>query len=261
MKPTVILYLLSIILISSCNSKTETDSISEISESLGEEVHFYAADSVKVYADLYKQDIKAPTILLFHQGGANVKSEYTPIIPRLLEEGYNVLAVDQRVGGQLLGSYNRTVADISVNRFNYCDAYPDQEASLNYIKSQNFTGDIIVWGSSFSASLVIKLAHEHPDEIDAVLAFSPASGEPMAGCEPNDLFETLKTPMLLLRPYNESQIESVRNQIVLADKYGHQTYVANNGRHGSSMLVEERVQAPVKANWKEVLRFLEEQNK
>ena len=257
MKPTVLLYVLAAILINSCNSKTETTSNAK---TMVEEVYFYASDSVKVYADLYEQDKQAPTILLFHQGGANVKSEYTPIIPRLLEGDYNILAVDQRVGGQLLGSYNRTVADIAVNRYNYCDAYPDQVASLNYIKSKNYSGKLIVWGSSYSATLAIKLAHDNPDDIDAVLAFSPASGEPMAGCEPNALFPTIKTPMLLLRPYNEAQIESVRTQIELASENGHQTYVANNGRHGSSMLVEERVQAPVEANWKVVLRFLDELN-
>jgi alpha-beta hydrolase superfamily lysophospholipase len=258
MKPTFIFYVISSLLVISCNSKTDSKPNSDSAKSLGQEVHFYTTDIVKVYADLYKQDLRAPTILLFHQGGANVRSEYKPIIPELLQEGFNILAVDQRVGGQLLGSYNRTVADIGVNRYNYCDAYPDLEASLNYLNTNNFTGNYIAWGSSFSAALAIKLAHENPGKIEAVLAFSPASGEPMAGCDPKDLFETLKTPMLLLRPYNEAQIESVRSQIELANQFGHQIYIANNGRHGSSMLVEERVQAPVKANWEAVLRFLEE---
>ena len=254
MKPTLLHYFLLVILLNSCNSSTDSTAIPESSS---EEVHFYASDSVKVFADLYQQNLQAPTILLFHQGGANVRSEYAPITPKLLEEGFNLLAVDQRVGGQLLGSYNRTVAEIGVNRFNYCDAYADLEASLNYLERERFTGNIILWGSSFSASLVIKLAHENPGKIAALLAFSPASGKPMAGCDPNDLFETLKTPMLLLRPYNEGQIESVRQQIELADQFGHQIYIANNGRHGSSMLVEERVQAPVNANWQVVLKFLE----
>lgn len=258
MKPTFIFYVISSLLIISCNSKTGSKSHSGRTESFGKELHFYTTDSVKVYADLYQVDLQAPTILLFHQGGSNVRSEYKPIIPELLEEGFNILAVDQRVGGQLLGSYNRTVADIGVNRYNYCDAYPDLEASLNYLTTNNFTGNYIAWGSSFSATLAIKLAHANPGKIEAVLAFSPASGEPMAGCDPNSLFETLKTPLLLLRPYNETQIESVRKQIELANLFGHQTYVANNGRHGSSMLIEERVQAPVKANWAVVLRFLEE---
>ncbi|WP_250432620.1 alpha/beta hydrolase [Hanstruepera flava] len=259
MKTSYFLYFILVIFNSSCNPKTDSEVHSDDANSKGKEIHFYTADSIKVYADLYQQDSQGATILLFHQGGANVRSEYAPIIPRLLEEGYNILAVDQRVGGQLLGSYNRTVADIGINRYNYCDAYPDLEASVNYIKNNGFNGKLIAWGSSFSAALAIKLAHENPDSIDAVLAFSPASGEPLAGCNPNGLFETLKTPMLLLRPYDEAQIESVRNQIALADQFGHQTYVANNGRHGSSMLVEDRVQAPVKANWKAVLRFLEEQ--
>lgn len=257
MKPIFLLSFLAIIFFSSCNSNAEFEGISNTIGSGGEEVYFYSTDSIKVYADLYQQSLEAPTIILLHQGGANVRSEYKPIIPKLLDEGFNMIAVDLRVGGQLLGNYNRTVADLGVNRFNYCNAYLDLEASLKYLGSNNFTGNTILWGSSYSASLAIKLAHENPDKITAVLAFSPTSGAPMAGCEPNALFETLKTPMLLLRPYNEVQFESVKNQIELASEFGHQMYIANNGRHGSSMLVEERVQAPVKANWKAVLKFLE----
>ena len=68
---------------------------------------------------------------MFHQAGANAKGEYSTIIPKLLTEGFNVFAVDQRTGGQTFGKHNRTVAEISANRYGYCDAYPDLEAALN----------------------------------------------------------------------------------------------------------------------------------
>ncbi|WP_191859987.1 alpha/beta hydrolase [Hanstruepera ponticola] len=256
MKQLTTLFLLIGLIFSSCKETNKEITTKPTEEPIKKEVYFYSSDSVKVYADFYQQDLDAPNIILFHQGGANVRSEYKPIIPKLLESGYNILAVDQRVGGQLLGNYNRTVADIDINRFNYCDAYPDLEASLKYMKNTSNTGKIIVWGSSYSATLAIKLAYNNPDIVDAVLAFSPASGEPMNGCQPNPYFESIKTPMLLLRPSSEAAIESVKTQMALAEEFGHQTYVAQNGRHGSSMLVEERVQAPVTANWKVVMDFL-----
>lgn len=257
MKRVSILVFLSLLILISCKKKALKNEVIESTDKpMVEEVSFFTSDSVKIYADYYFQNKKATNILLFHQGGANVRSEYKPIIPKLIEEGFNILAVDQRVGGQLLGSYNRTVADIDINRFNYCDAYPDLEASLNYIFTTQNSGKIILWGSSFSATLAIKLAHNYSDKVAAVLAFSPASGEPMEDCQPNVLFETLKTPMLLLRPSSEAAIESVKNQLAVAQQFGHQTYIAQNGRHGSSMLVEDRVQAPVDANWKIVMDFL-----
>ena len=256
MKQLTTLFFLIGLIFYSCKETSKEIVTKPTEKPINKEVYFYSSDSVKVYADFYQQGLDAPNILLFHQGGANVRSEYKPIIPKLLESGFNILAVDQRVGGQLLGSYNRTVADININRFNYCDAYPDLEASLKYLKNTSNTGKVIVWGSSFSATLAIKLAYKNPDAIDAVLAFSPASGEPMNGCQPNLYFESIKTPMLLLRPSSEAAIESVKTQMALAEEFGHQTYVAQNGRHGSSMLVENRVQAPVNANWEVVINFL-----
>ena len=71
-------------------------------------------------------------------------------------------------------------------------------------------------GSSYSAALVIKLSFENSDKIDGVLAFSPASDAPMKGCDPNEYFEKIKTPMFVLRPKREMEYESVKTQFELA---------------------------------------------
>ena len=63
------------------------------------------------------------------------------------------------------------------------------------------------------------------DDVDGVLAFSPASGGPMKHCKPDEYFETLKVPLLLLRPLQELEIESVKNQFELAQKTNHQVYI------------------------------------
>jgi len=241
-------FILFYILNSSAQTKKERET---------KEIAFFTKDSLKIFGDLYKLNKTAPTILLFHQGGSNAKAEYNFIIPILIKEGFNILAIDQRQGGQVYGNYNRTVANIPNNNFDYCDAYLDLEGALNYIIESGFIGKKILWGSSYSGSLVIKLASQYQKDINGVLAFSPASGGPMKKCRPDEYFETLKIPLLLLRPSKEMEIESSKNQFILAQQHNHQVYIAKYGTHGSSMLVEERVGNNVDGNWEVVKSFLE----
>lgn len=218
-------------------------------------ISFEASDGVKVYGEFIKTYISNPTILLFHQGGSNSRGEYTPIVPRLVQEGFNVLAIDQRQGGQAFGSYNRTVAELD-DDFSFCEAYLDLKAALNFVSEHRYSKHIILWGSSYSGSLVVKLASEHYEKISGVLAFSPASGGPMAECKADLYFDDLTVPLLLLRPSQELEIESSKIQFELARKKGFQVYQADIGTHGSSMLVEKRAEGDTEKNWQVVLSFL-----
>jgi len=90
------------------------------------EITLTSSDSITIYGDLYTINKEISTILLFHQGGANARGEFAPIIPKLLNEGFNILAIDLRVGGtSYYGSTNRTIDDLPTNNYKYCDAYPD----------------------------------------------------------------------------------------------------------------------------------------
>ena len=117
---------------------------------------------------------------------------------------------------------------------------------------------ILVWGSSYSAALVLQLAAKHPEEIAAVLAFSPASGEPLDGCRPETYIEDIQASVLITRPGREAEIESVADQLETFRAAGFETYVAPDGVHGSSMLVEERTKASTADTWAVVTAFLEE---
>jgi len=224
-------------------------------------VSFIATDGVTVHADIYMApgvDKAAPLILLFHQAGGDSQGEYTPIIPRLLDSGYNVIGVDQRVGGTRFGGTNRTVDGLTAEADGYCSAYPDLEVALNYAIEQGFTGPRAAWGSSYSAALVLRLAAEHPSRLSAVLSFSPASGPPLADCHPNDFAPQVKIPALLLRPEGEVTARASREQFESFAAAGLQTYISHPGTHGSSMLVLERVEGGqgVEDTWQVVLDFL-----
>nr|WP_299385320.1 hypothetical protein [Allomuricauda sp.] len=255
-------FLGALVLLGSCKNEPKPEAQPEpVPEpKLGREISFYTPDSIQIIGDLYEQDKQGKTILLFHQGGSNTRGEYAPIIPRLLEEGYNILAIDQRVGGQYYGSYNRTLANIPTHGFGdgygYCDAYNNLESALDYVLNSGFTGDKIIWGSSYSASLGIQLANNRQQDISGVLAFSPASGNSMKDCLPNGYFETIEIPLLILRPPHEMERETSKLQSEMAKVHGHKTFVPEHGVHGSSMLVTERVGADVYKTWEVVLSFL-----
>jgi len=225
----------------------------------GVEVSFKTLDDVTIYGDVYAlgdTPKSAPLILLFHQGGGDARGEYLPLASRLAGEGYILLAIDQRSGGDRFGMTNRTLAGVEGEEYSYCDAYPDLEAALQFALDSGYTGKIAAWGSSYSAALVFRLATEHSSDIDTVLAFSPASGEAMTGCRPEPYSEKLTQSLLVLRPDREMEIPSVRSQIELFAEHGHQTYVATPGVHGSSMLNAARVEGSTENTWKVVLDFL-----
>ncbi len=228
--------------------------------SKGLEISFETDDGVTVYGEVYKAadaPMSAPVILLFHQGASNSRAEYEPLVARLIEAGYHAVAIDQRRGGDRFGGVNRTLAGVGDAEYSYCDVYPDLEGTLKLAKEFGFTGKTAVWGSSYSAALVFKLGVDHPDEIDAVLAFSAASGEPMNGCEPEPYSGQITQPVLALRPIREMDVPYVPGQVKLFQEHGHQTYVADPGVHGSSMLNESRVGSSTAATWTVVLDFLE----
>ena len=223
-----------------------------------QETSFLAADSVRVVAHLFSEgadETDRPLIVAFHQAGSNGRGEYAPISDRLLAEGYDLLAVDQRSGGERFGSENLTVAGIGESS-DYCAAIPDLHAAVKAARDLRPGVPLVIWGSSYSAALVLRVSAEAPPGVVAVLAFSPASGGPMADCRAEEVSDRITIPVLVTRPASEMEHESVTDQAALFRNQGHSLYVSDPGTHGSSMLVAERVEGDVEATWRVVLDFL-----
>ena len=135
-------------------------------------VSFYTEDSLKVSADLYVEDFKNPFILLFHQGNGS-RGEYVEIAPRLLKLGFNCMAVDLRSGAKMNYVENETAQRAQQGAFevSYLDAQHEMRAALHYVQRFN-KKPVLLFGSSYSASLCLFLAKEDP-HIKAVVACSP----------------------------------------------------------------------------------------
>ena len=201
------------------------------------------SDDVTIYGEAWvdELDTEAPLILLFHQAGSNGRGEYADLAPWLNEAGYRVIAWDQRSGGDRFGSANRTVEGLTEGTpVSYCDAYPDLQAALDYTLKQGFADDVVVWGSSYSASLVFRLAAENPGSVAGVVSCSPAAGGPMVDCRARMWVDDVIAPVLVLRPDAEmTHAPSVEQRDILTAA-GVGFHVVENGKHGSSMLVDSR---------------------
>jgi len=138
-------------------------------------VQFPTSDKVKVTADLYTPNAAtAPFIILFHQANYS-RGEFIEIAPRLNKLGFNCMAVDLRSGDGINNIINETykMADSLRMETRYTDAYTDIRASVSYVKKNYQGAKIILFGSSYSASLAIKMASDYPQGISGVVAFSP----------------------------------------------------------------------------------------
>ena len=137
-----------------------------------EKVTFFAEDGLKITADLYETNPKNPYILLFHQEGSS-RGEYRQIANKILKFGYNCLAVDLRAGGEANYIQNHT-ALLAVQQgysVDYLSSKKDIEAAIKWVKERN-KESVVLFGSSFSASLSLLVAKNNPD-VNAVIVFSP----------------------------------------------------------------------------------------
>lgn len=140
-----------------------------------ERVVFKAQDKVPITADLYAPNAAtSPMIILFHQAKYS-RGEFLDIAPKLNEMGFNCLAVDLRSGDACNGVRNEThaYADSIHLKTRYTDAYNDMRMAVSYARSKYPSAKIILLGSSYSASLSLKLAADFPKGLSAVAAFSP----------------------------------------------------------------------------------------
>ncbi|WP_299258045.1 alpha/beta fold hydrolase [uncultured Aquimarina sp.] len=137
-------------------------------------IDFPSKDGLTITADMYEAKGSNQFIILFHQAGWS-RGEYLEIAPKLTALGYHCMAVDQRSGGAVNEITNKTnaAAKTEGKQTGFNDAYQDVEAAIAYVKNTYNPDKIIIWGSSYSSSLVLKYAGDYPDAVQGVLSFSP----------------------------------------------------------------------------------------
>lgn len=203
-------------------------------------VQFPTNDKVMVTADLYvNKPATAPFIILFHQAKYS-RGEYSETAPQLNELGFNCMAVDLRSGGVINGVENKTFsfADSIHLETRYIDAYTDMLAAVSYVKRKYPGVKIILFGSSYSASLSIKLASDYPKGISGVIAFSPSDNFSKYGWNREIIkisASRIKCPVFIASTVNEKeQWQKIYDAIPVQTK---SSFVPDaGGVHGSKAL-------------------------
>ena len=222
-------------------------------------ISFPSKDGVEITADIYIEykDKNTPLIVLFHQAGWS-RGEYLEIAPKLNKLGFNCIAVDQRAGDLVNGIENKTVhrAKLANKNTRYIDALPDMEAALHYSKSNYSEGNLIAWGSSYSASLVLVIAGEQPGLIDGVLSFAPGEYFSKQGKSESWIEDTaanIKVPVFITSAHNEkSKWSSIYSVIPSEQKVSF--IPSSKGNHGSRALWDQFEDSA--EYWKAVNAFL-----
>ena len=109
--------------------------------------------------------------------------------------GWNI-----RSGGELHGSHNQTQSGlVDGTPSGYCEAYPDLDAALTYVRSLDRFGPVMIWGSSYTGAFIFQLATKNPGAVDGLMAFSPSADGPLKDCLEKDWAGDINIPMLALR--------------------------------------------------------------
>lgn len=220
-------------------------------------IKFKSKDGVEITANLYMtHPDTVPFIILFHQAGWS-RGEYQEIGPKLNMMGYNCMAVDLRSGREINGIMNLTnqSAKSKMKDTNYLDAYPDMEAAVAHAKQFLAGGKLVIWGSSYSASLVLKLASE-TDSLSAVVAFSPGEYFTNFG-KPADFIassaQLIKIPVFITSSKSEEGGSKPLYEAILSEN---KTFFVpdSSGNHGSRALWEKFSDS--REYWKAIDQFL-----
>jgi dienelactone hydrolase len=164
-------------------------------------VTFISADGVTVTADHYVSSTQNPYIILLHQAGYS-RGEYRETAPKLVNLGFNCLAVDLRSGNEVNFIKNLTALD-AINKgmtTGYLDTRPDITAAIDFV-FQRSKKPITLLGSSYSASLALIEATEN-FKVKTVVVFSPGEyfGQELSVKE---TIERIHLPILALSSLKE----------------------------------------------------------
>lgn len=226
---------LSVTTVAQTVTTTTTDTVKRASHPPAKmtTITFSSLDGLQVTADQYLVNDTLPWMILCHQAGYS-RGEYDESAKKFTRLGYNCLAIDQRSGETINDVKNETAerAEKANKGTEYLDAEQDITAALNFAYDKNKKPVVLV-GSSYSASLVLKIAAGNA-KVKAVVAFSP--GE-YFGRKLNlkQSITTLTCPVFLTSARDESAKVATIAAVIPATVKVQFTPVGS-GRHGASAL-------------------------
>ncbi len=197
-------------------------------------VSIKTTDGVQLVADFYPAVVeKAPAVILLHMYRSR-RSAWDPLVPKLHEAGFAVLAIDMRGHGESVEPSSmelvKRVAERDASLFN--SMYWDVEASYSFLsgeKGVDMTRVGIV-GASVGTSVAIKAASKNP-AIDAVVCMT--AGENYLGINSVDhIQECREQPVLLM---STEQERKATDKLATLNRWATKKIYPGGQAHGTRM--------------------------
>ena len=204
-------------------------------------IQFNSKDDLTITADLY--ETAAPPIenkgliLLCHRSHFN-RGEYRETAPKLVKLGFTCLAIDQRSGMNVMKVTNETSSLAKQKKLptGYLDARQDIEAAVDFAFDLNDQRPIILFGSSYSASLSLLIGTES-EKVKSIVTFSPA--ECLKKTDVATTIKTLNKPVFATAAQKEiGDVEAVLSQVDPNHVTIFKPEPSVDGFHGSKTLWE-----------------------
>lgn len=197
-------------------------------------ITFPSLDNLPLTADIYKINDSSRYIVLCHLA-EHSRGEYKETAWYLNQAGFNCLAIDTRTGNEIFGIVNETAkhAKLSGTPTDFLASEQDIAAAIQYADSLSKHKGVILLGSSFSASLALKISLTNA-KVKAVVAFSP--GEHFGDTfKLKPVLDELRKPVFL----TSSQVEAHEVAVLykaIASQNKQQFIPVDKGAHGSIAL-------------------------
>jgi len=196
-------------------------------------LNFPSKDGLMITADWYPVSSSMPVILLCHQNNSS-RGEFIDASLRLNKLGFNCLALDLRVGSEINGTPNETAEAAKKKNLKptYIDTEQDIIAAVEYLFLK-YNRPITILGSSYSASLALKVAADNPN-VASVIVFSPGEYFDDKNFVSNHI-QKLSKPVFATSSRNEADgvtdlLKDVNSRIKI------QYIPASKGDHGARVL-------------------------
>lgn len=198
-------------------------------------IELISEDGVHFLADFYPASKKeAPVIIFCHQATFS-RGEYRKIAPIFQNKGYHGLAIDQRSGYLCNGvknSANKSAKSLGL-KTKYANALPEILSAINYVKNKFPNQKIVIWGSSYSASLALIVPQK--SIVDAVVCFSPGEYFTFEEKTITNHSSKLKIPVFITSSKKEANKIAPIFKAIPSENKTH-FIPRGNGKHGSKVL-------------------------
>lgn len=210
---------------------------------LSENIQFETTDGFIIKGKLYKpknynEKLENRVVILLHMLG-KTRETYKPLISKLIDKNYEVLAIDFRGHGESVNLSNGEVK--TFNKFNPADwaKLPvDVETAIAHLKSLKKLDklELSIVGASIGANTAI-IVSSKDKEVNKVVALSP--GLDFKGLKPGDFIDKSKANILLVSSTGDKYSDDSINK--LNSQYGDSEVLIykNDSAHGTNLFLSQ----------------------